>query len=137
MTHTKEPWVVSKHNDGFGIAKETDYGNYWIADAIPNQPAGATEEANARRIVAAVNACKGITNEELEWIASTGGMLGPRQDISMLAEQRDELLASLKRIRGMTDADDPGSYRSDDREGCLDAVFSEALEAIAEIEAAK
>lgn len=137
MTHTKEPWKV----DGSEMLIHTRNEGYtfqpMVADtAMPNLNINDCR-ANASRIVACVNACKGITNEELEWIASTGGMLGPRQDISMLAEQRDELLASLKRIRGMTDADDPGSYRSDDREGCLDAVFSEALEAIAEIEAAK
>lgn len=51
-------------------------------------------------------------------------------EIATLEQQRDTLLEELKIIRGHTDADDPESYRSDDREGCLDAVFSRANSAI-------
>lgn len=44
---------------------------------------------------------------------------------------------ALKRIKDMTDADNPESYRSDDREGCLDAVFAVASEALAAANAAE
>lgn len=54
--------------------------------------------------------------------------------ISRLKQQRDGLLAALENIRSMVDTDDPESYRSDDREGCLDAVFSAAAASIAEAE---
>lgn len=37
-----------------------------------------------------------------------------------------ELEKALRSIKEMTDADNPESYRSDDREGCLDTVFSVA-----------
>jgi hypothetical protein len=40
------------------------------------------------------------------------------------------LKEALRDIAAMTDADNPDSYRSDDREGCLDAVHSRALSAI-------
>lgn len=40
------------------------------------------------------------------------------------------LLEALEQIAGMTDLDDPESYRSDDREGCLDAVQSVANTAL-------
>ena len=48
-------------------------------------------EANARRLVACWNACEGIATDELEEIARTGGMLGPREDVAKIAEQRDKL----------------------------------------------
>ena len=41
-----------------------------------------------------------------------------------------ELLAALASIAEMTDPDDPESYRSDDREGCIDAVQAAARAAI-------
>ena len=37
------------------------------------------------------------------------------------------LRAVLGDIAAMTDADDPESYRCDDREGCLDAVYAKAM----------
>ena len=48
-------------------------------------------EANARRLVACWNACEGMATDELEEIARTGGMLGPREDVAKIAEQRDKL----------------------------------------------
>jgi hypothetical protein len=41
-----------------------------------------------------------------------------------------ELVKALRTIKTMTDADDPESYRSDDREGCLDAAHSTAVNAL-------
>lgn len=55
-------------------------------------------DANARRIVACVNACEGISADELEEIASTGGMLGPREDVARIAKQRDALLEALEEL---------------------------------------
>lgn len=43
---------------------------------------------------------------------------------------KDDVDALLRNIRGMTNADDPRSYRCDDREGCLDTVFSMASKAL-------
>jgi len=40
---------------------------------------------------------------------------------------------ALREIKSMTDADDPESYRCDDREGSLDTVFSIAATTLAEI----
>ena len=53
-------------------------------------------ESNARRLVACWNACEGIETDELEEIARTGGMLGPREDVAKIAEQRDKLRDALK-----------------------------------------
>ena len=52
-------------------------------------------EANARRLVACWNACEGMAADELEEIARTGGMLGPREDVAKIAEQRDKLREAL------------------------------------------
>lgn len=49
----------------------------------------------AKRLAACWNACNGITTNELEHIASTGGMLGPREDVARIASQRDEVLHTL------------------------------------------
>lgn len=40
------------------------------------------------------------------------------------------LVEALRIISGHTNADDPASYRSDDREGCLDDVHSRAASAL-------
>ena len=53
-------------------------------------------EANARRLVACWNACEGMATDVLEEIARTGGMLGPREDVAKIAEQRDKLRDALK-----------------------------------------
>ncbi|MGL4260995.1 MAG: hypothetical protein ACRCTX_05190, partial [Afipia sp.] len=62
--------------------------------------------ANARRIVACVNACEGIETSELEEISSTGGMLGPREDVARIAKQRDHLLAALEVFASAAVTDD-------------------------------
>lgn len=69
MTHTPEPWQVSltddttivhKHSDGTqSVIAETD-GDYNEPDLWP------VMEANARRIVACVNALKGFSTEAIE-----------------------------------------------------------------------
>jgi hypothetical protein len=43
----------------------------------------------------------------------------------------ERLRAARQSIIDMTDADNPDSYRADDREGCLDTVFATASEALA------
>jgi len=51
--------------------------------------------------------------------------------VPLPADQGEAILHdALTRIKGMTDADDPESYRCDDREGCLDTVFSVASRAL-------
>lgn len=55
--------------------------------------------ANARRIVACVNACAGFSTETLELIASVGGMQHKMTATAAVAEkQRDELLAATEAI---------------------------------------
>lgn len=78
--HTKEPWKVS------GTEHIVAGGNYVVAlDCKPE---------DARRIVACVNACAGLSTQCLE---ETGG--GVEHYIAVI-KQRDELLAALERMLG-------------------------------------
>lgn len=90
--HTKEPWTYQKEC----------VGNYQIAH--DHSGAGTLEvtantitEANARRIVACVNACAEIDTEVLEKHAGQQGLM--IYLMSDLVKQRDELLAALKEAR--------------------------------------
>ena len=74
--HTKEPWKVS------GTEHIVAGGNYVVAlDCKPE---------DARRIVACVNACAGLSTQCLE---ETGG--GVEHYIAVI-KQRDDLLAALE-----------------------------------------
>ncbi|HEY7330684.1 MAG TPA: hypothetical protein VH592_23795 [Gemmataceae bacterium] len=61
-THTPEPWrIIGK------TVKCTDHGRLYNIARVDNKLfTGEANEANARRICAAVNACKGISTEALE-----------------------------------------------------------------------
>lgn len=48
--------------------------------------------------------------------------------------ERAELLGAIKEVIAHTDPEDPDSYRSDDREGCLDVVHAFAVRAVAKAE---
>ncbi len=50
-------------------------------------------EANARRIVACVNACAGFSTETLELLAAIGGMQNKMVATYTVAKQKDQLLA--------------------------------------------
>ena len=87
--HTPEPWRVGRAGSvvsdtpvpGMGGSDAVEYyGGHLIGESII--------EANARRIVACVNACRGLGTDELE----QHGL------VSLLATQRDELLAALQRL---------------------------------------
>ena len=79
----------------------TSNGSHEIAAATMHSV--ATAVSNARRLVACWNACQGISTEELVDIANTGGMLGPREDITRIAGQRNELLEALKGLMALSD----------------------------------
>jgi len=58
--HTKEPWHTGK---GMLQLNIYDVDSHGVATALQHR---IEAEANARRIVACVNACAGISNEQLE-----------------------------------------------------------------------
>ena len=61
--HTPEPWSLGEDNDGWYVEKD----GLQIAH-------GLTEE-DARRIVACVNACAGMTNEQIDNVCMISGSL--------------------------------------------------------------
>ncbi len=65
MKHTKEPWVVEKTLQGRDSSISNRRGKT-IAIAYQNENIDGDDLANAKRIVACVNACKGLTNEVLD-----------------------------------------------------------------------
>lgn len=65
MNHTKEPWEAKADPSYYGIVSEIYAMEKFIA-SLGGVCSPDEVEANARRIVACVNACVGITNEALE-----------------------------------------------------------------------
>lgn len=89
--HTKEPWTTN----GVRIESTNEHG--WANDGwIVGDCDGPDALANARRIVACVNACKGIDTKFLEEALLAGAE--PALYAHTLMQQRDELLAALKPI---------------------------------------
>ena len=107
--HTPEPWRVGRPGTvvsdtpvpGMGGSDAVEYyGGHLIGESIT--------EANARRIVACVNECEGISTERLEMAKQLE--LGPetfpvwkaycekKMQLEAVTEQRDELLEVLEEI---------------------------------------
>lgn len=120
--HTKEPWFDHDlsadpideprifDSEGMQVAHVYEWADF----SISRHDRLAIQAANARRIVACVNACAPIETSELEEITRTGGLLGPRDDIARLAAQRDDLFAAafaaetvLARQKWREDGTDP------------------------------
>ena len=72
VTHAPEPWEHRDNGLIYGQCRENDVEAPIVCDVIEDSAMQAlgmlspVEEANARRICAAVNACKGIGTEALE-----------------------------------------------------------------------
>ena len=67
-THAREPWEICSR--GPLISIKTVFGSMGTPNdllvPVAEMTAGEHAEANARRIVACVNACKGVSTEDLE-----------------------------------------------------------------------
>ncbi len=87
MAHTPEPWAAYK--DG---KRETNNINHFIKSLSGDMVSyGHLSEDDAKRIVACVNACSGISNKQLKALE-----VETHQDyLNDLLTQRDELLAHL------------------------------------------
>lgn len=103
IEHTKEPWYVGAQNDGLYIvagdqpAKSNDYPMHNADRTLVAVMKGDTydnNQANARRIMACMNACRGIENDELEKVPYAALLESHRN----YERQCDELLAALKKI---------------------------------------
>jgi len=65
MNHTKEPWVAETTLQGRDSSISNRRGKT-IAIAYQNENIDGDDLANAKRIVACVNACEGITDAVIE-----------------------------------------------------------------------
>lgn len=94
--HTKEPWEWHAQGDANAYVLLTS-DKKWVIGFIQNGGLlPPTQEANARRIVACVNACAGFSTEVIEIIVRAGGMQHKMTATAAVAAQRDDLLAALK-----------------------------------------
>ena len=96
MSHTPEPWSVPQPIvDGAGLPFAPVFATTLIAK-VYSTALGDTDQAtaNARRIVACVNACAGIPIEVLE----EGGQGTVTASMARLTEQRDKLLAVCEEL---------------------------------------
>jgi hypothetical protein len=108
MSHTKEPWIYTRIEAQSGSDNHEPY-SVWLFDKGPRSVRiGNTTFIHAddmRRIVACVNACAGISTEELEkasedpkhkdLIFNGAKLILAKRDAE---EQRDELLELLQEI---------------------------------------
>lgn len=91
--HTPGPWAV-----GTGVYDTNTY----LRDVDGYHLASVPDEANARRIVACVNACEGYENPD-DMRGDAGYYYQWREEAAKLQKQRDELRAALQLIVGTTD----------------------------------
>jgi hypothetical protein len=94
VKHTPEPWGLSIYPDSLVIVAGRGFS---VCDCVPGNPIDISADeaiANARRIVACVNACSGITTEELEEEGKDA--LDISDGIAELGKQRDALVIALK-----------------------------------------
>lgn len=110
--HTPGPWRVGSKHPVLGDVQTTDiFTDEPFGDLIAScktSPPCPQAEANARRIVACVNACEGILTEALEaepeqrlvkYLSTRkANYLVASLEIGKLMAQRDELLAALEWI---------------------------------------
>ena len=107
--HTEEPWQWRAQGDANHYCMLTHDGKWVIAFLQNGEMLTVEQEANARRIVACVNACAGIETEALEGLPRPFGDLLSKPFVpkarrgfyeiderAELQEQRDKLLAAAK-----------------------------------------
>lgn len=92
--HTKEPWLIDENNIHIGSiatlhGDDAGYSEIWSEwDGSPK-----SHKDNARRIVACVNACRGLATDDLE---QRGLISAVGSELLSADRQRDKLLAALK-----------------------------------------
>jgi hypothetical protein len=96
--HTEEPWIISDEDSDCITAKSREgMAEICIVETGFSEPFNSEQVANARRIVACVNACAGIPTDVIENFSATGNLFAKQgKDWLSDVQQRDELLAALK-----------------------------------------
>lgn len=92
--HTKGPWHIVEdrtHGSLEVFSVDTAIAEIW------RRGNASLEMANAQRIVACINACEGFSAEELQGADLFKDSIESDAEIIALRQQRDELIAALKR----------------------------------------
>lgn len=94
MSHTKEPWSIDEYWQVFAES----IGEYVAVTEVEDDGRIPPEivAANARRIVACVNACAGIKTQDLEAMRGTSILEKANSSFDSVHKQRDELLSVLE-----------------------------------------
>ncbi len=129
------PWSVRQigqyHTDEYLGVEIVDANGEVVADNQKFYPTTITE-ANARRIVACVNACAGLSAGLLE---SSGDIASAAKEqarhVASVERQRDQLLSSLEMVRGDI------NWMLNSRQFLNAIVFNYIDEAIAAVKGAK
>lgn len=103
IDHTPEPWKWHAQGEANEYCMLTHDGRWVISFRQNGELTDERQKANARRIAACVNACKGVTNEQLEMDAVA--FVKVFNERNTLKRQRDKLLAVLNLIEVDKDGD--------------------------------
>jgi hypothetical protein len=95
-THTPEPWAQDS-NELFAVTADKD--GLIVAETEIHDRTDEECYANARRIVAAVNACEGISTEALEQGAIAELLLQLRVLVDHVQSTPHELTEALRKLR--------------------------------------
>lgn len=90
IEHTPEPWKWHTQGEANEYCMLTHDGRWVISFRQNGELTDERQKANARRIAACVNACKGVTNEQLEMDAVA--FVEVFNERNTLKRQRDKLL---------------------------------------------
>jgi hypothetical protein len=112
--HTPEPWRVSTVSD-YRVSASDGIG-VCITDGVSPRRATNENAPNARRIVACVNACEGISTEDLEENKNPGAA---RSTNDRLRAINAELLAALQQRMTL----EPSPDMPDRSQGIAEAQF--------------
>ena len=100
--HTKTPWTISVYGN-----VEMNHDTIRVSGFALS--GGNEAKANARRIVACVNACDGFSSDVLENVTLMGDTIlsrfeNQRETFSKIEQQRDELLAALIQAKALIES---------------------------------
>lgn len=110
--HTPEPWLWHEQGDANEYCLLTS-GKDWVISFRQNGGLMPdTQRDNARRIVACVNACKGITTETLERVDLPISAICLVSQCAEIGKQRDELLDAIKAVLALPEEQSGRIYRT-------------------------
>ncbi|AMQ43072.1 hypothetical protein AMS64_12215 [Aeromonas veronii] len=121
--HTKEPWnAVEVDNDSDTFVKVCHANGGTIAKLwidVDDREFSDEQRENARRIVACVNACRNLSNDELE----QKGLVTSISARFLAAERsRDELLEALEEVHRIASGSNITHNMMVIRDHCADAI---------------